>query len=73
LGWTRGDYEGAAGANGVGLFNADHDIFSATVSYELGPGISLDGLVEYSDYRSHDAAGPDYNGVAAGIGTMITF
>ena len=45
LGWTRGDYEGVTGANGVGPFDADHDIFSATVSYELGPGISLDSVV----------------------------
>jgi len=73
LGWTRGDYEGVTGANGVGPFNADHDIYSATVSYELGPGISLDGVIEYSDYSSHDAAGPDYRGLAAGIGTIVTF
>ncbi|MFM9841706.1 MAG: porin [Dongiaceae bacterium] len=73
LGWTRGDYEGVTGASGVGPFNADHDVFSATISYELGPGISLDGVVEYSDYRSHDAAGPDYQALAAGIGTDITF
>ncbi len=73
LGWTHGDYEGAVGANGVGPFNADHDIFSATASYALGPGISLDGVIEYSDYGSNDAAGPDYQGLAAGIGTLITF
>jgi hypothetical protein len=73
LGWTRGDYEAVTGANSVGPFNADHDIFSATISYELGPGISLDGVVEYSEYRSHDAAGPDYQGLAAGIGTSVTF
>lgn len=73
LGWTRGDYEAVTGANGVGPFNADHDIFSATISYELGPGISFDGVVEYSDYNSHDPAGPDYHGLAAGFGTIVTF
>jgi hypothetical protein len=73
LGWTRGDYEQAPGANGVGPFNADHDIYSATVSYELGPGISLDGVIEYSDYSSHDPAGPDYHGLAAGVGTIVAF
>ena len=73
LGWTRGAYEKATGENDVGPFNADHDIYSATVSYELEEGISVDGVLEYSDYRSHDAAGPDYQGLAAGVGTLITF
>jgi hypothetical protein len=61
LGWTRGDYEKAVGANGVGPFNAVHDDIALTASYALQPGISLDGVVEYSDYRSNDAAGPDYS------------
>jgi hypothetical protein len=73
LGWTHGAYEKAVGENGVVPFNADHDIYSATVSYELEDGISIDGVVEYSDYRSHDAAGPDYQGLAAGVGTLIAF
>jgi predicted porin len=73
LGWTRGDYEKVTGANGIGPFNADHDILSLTASYALGPGISLDGVLEYSDYRSHDAIGPDYQGIAAGLGSLITF
>jgi predicted porin len=73
LGWTHGDYEKAIGANGVGPFNADHDIYSATASYALGPGIQVDGVLEYSDYHSRNAAGPDYQGVGAGLGTLITF
>jgi outer membrane protein OmpU len=73
LGWTLGDYEKATGENGIGPFNADHDIYSATVSYELEDGLSIDGVLEYSDYRSHDAAGPDYQGLAAGLGTLIAF
>ena len=73
LGWTHGRYEKATGENDVGPFNADHDIFSATASYELEDGISIDGVLEYSDYRSHDAAGPDYQGLAAGLGTLIAF
>jgi len=73
LGWTHGAYEKATGENGVGPFNADHDIVSATVSYELVDGISVDGVVEYSDYRSHDRAGPDYRGLAIGLGTLIEF
>jgi len=48
LGWTRGDYEKAVGANGVGPFDAVHDDIALTASYALGPGISIDGLLEYS-------------------------
>ncbi len=73
LGWTHGDYEKATGENDGDPFNAGHDVYSATISYELGEGISIDGVLEYSDYRSRDAAGPDYQGLAAGLGTLITF
>ena len=73
VGWTRGDYEKAVGANEGDPFNAGHDIYSATASYALAPGISLDGVIEYSDYQSNDAAGPDYQGLAVGLGTLITF
>jgi outer membrane protein OmpU len=73
FGWTRGDYEKAVGANGVGPFNATHDVYSLTASYELTDGISVDGVIEFSDYRSRDDAGPDYRGIAAGLGTNIDF
>ena len=73
LGWTRGDYEKAVGANGVGPFNATHDDIALTLSYALAPGITLDGLLEYSRYNSSDAAGPDYKGIGLGIGTAIAF
>jgi predicted porin len=73
LGWTRGDYEKVFGANGVGPFNANHDDFALTASYALGPGITLDGVVEYSNYKSNNAAGPDYEGIGFGLGTYISF
>lgn len=73
LGWTHGDYEKVVGANDVGPFNADHDLYSLTASYALAPGISIDGVLEYSDYKSSNAAGPDYRGFAAGLGTNIDF
>jgi hypothetical protein len=73
LGWTRGDYEKAVGANGVGPFNAGHDIVSLTAAYELASGVSIDGVLQYARYRSRDAAGPDYQGLSAGLGTYIAF
>src|SRR5262245_7935158 len=73
LAWTRGDYQRAVGANGVGPFNAVHDDIALTVSYAVWSGISLDGVIEYSDYRSDDALGPDYRGIGIGIGTAIAF
>ena len=73
LGWTRGNYEKAVGFNGVGPFNAVHDDIALTASYALGPGISVDGLLEYSRYKSNDAAGPDYQGIGIGLGTAIAF
>ena len=73
LGWTRGDYEKAVGANGVGPFNAVHDDIALTAAYALAPGITVDGLLEYSRYRSNDAAGPDSQGLGLGMGTAITF
>ena len=73
LGWTHGDYEKAVGANDVGPFNADHDVVSLTASYALAEGISIEGVLEYSDYKSHNAAGPDYQGIAAGLGTSMNF
>ena len=73
LGWTRGDYEKAVGENGVGPFNAVHDDIALTAAYALAPGITVDGLLEYSRYRSNDAAGPDSSGLGVGLGTAITF
>jgi len=73
LGWTHGEYEDAVGENGVGPFDAEHDILSLTASRELAEGISLDGVIEYSDYRGRDGAGPDYRGIAVGLGTNIDF
>ncbi len=73
LGWTRGDYEKVAGVNGTGPFNAVHDDIALTAAYALAPGISVDGLLEYSRYESNDAAGPDSRGLGLGMGTAISF
>jgi predicted porin len=54
----------------------DSNIFSLTASYALGPGIQLDGVVEYYDYQGDgDAFGgdADFEGIAVGLGTLINF
>jgi len=50
-----------------------HDDVALTAAYALAPGISVDGLLEYSRYRSNDAAGPDSRGLGFGLGIAISF
>jgi hypothetical protein len=68
LGWTRGNYDNI---HGVGTTDK-HDIVSFTSAYALGPGIELDGLVEYDKYAGA-GAGDSYEGLGFGLGTLITF
>jgi outer membrane protein OmpU len=70
VGWTRGRYE-----HGFGLGSDQYDVYALTGSYVLGPGITIDGLLGYSDYR-----GPrpffedrDYQAVEVGLGTSVRF
>jgi predicted porin len=67
FGWTRGDYA-AGGASGEDR----HDDFAATASYALAPGIAMDALVEFSDYRSRNEQA-DLAGLAVGVGLAIEF
>jgi hypothetical protein len=91
LGYTHGRYEAAAGdlafAAGGGVatvFNTndivdDSNVFSLTASYALGPGIQIDGVLEYYDYQGDEDGGVpefadrDYTGFAFGLGTLISF
>ena len=76
LGWTHGDYE-LAQATGVTLTSdaeANYDVFALTAAYALGPGIQLDGVVEWDTQDTN--AGPltnDYDGISFGLGTLISF
>jgi predicted porin len=74
FGWTHGDYEYYSTPPDV-LEN--HDVFSLTASYALGPGIQLDGVVEYDvdDFDGNGVAGTfdNYEGLAIGVGTLISF
>ncbi len=86
FGWTHGDYEllqpgsfvGAAPA--LGDIDQRYDIFALTASYALGPGIQIDGVLEYNDSEvmgnglgGGGSSGPDYSGFAMGLGTLISF
>ena len=54
----------------------DEDIFALTASYALGPGIQVDGVVEYDDYEaggSEQGRDSDYTGISFGLGTLISF
>ena len=90
FGYTHGRYEANAGfqfANGKGttvtLTNDivdDSNVFSLTASYALGPGIQIDGVLEYYDYQGDEDGGAggvavdrDYEGFAFGLGTLISF
>jgi len=91
LGYTHGRYEiGQPGTflaiNGVTSTVAltsdiadDYNIFALTASYALGPGIQIDGVLEYYDYQGDESAGEpdfdnrDYTGFAFGLGTLIQF
>ncbi len=67
LGWTRGRYESSPGGTDT------HDVVSLTAAYDLGPGIQLDGVIEYDNYDGDGGGVNDYEAVAVGVGTVITF
>jgi outer membrane protein OmpU len=70
MGWTRGRYE-----NGGIVGSDQYDVYALTGSYVLGPGITIDGLVGYSDYEGARPffAVRDYQAVEVGVGTSVRF
>jgi outer membrane protein OmpU len=91
LGWTHGDYELAQPGETIIAVSpqaatitstttsdiVDHyDVFALTASYALGPGIQVDGVVEY-DNNAASSGGTgrdgDYSGFSVGLGTLINF
>jgi outer membrane protein OmpU len=91
FGYSHGQYEiGQPGSilsgniNGAstGPFTLTSDItdysniFALTASYALGPGIQIDGVVEYDDYEAggdEQGRDSDYKGISFGLGTLISF
>ncbi|MGH9200062.1 MAG: porin [Vicinamibacterales bacterium] len=68
LGWTHGEYD-----IGLSPVADEHDIVAFTAEYDLAPGITVDAVVEYSNYDSGILPSFDYEGLAVGIGTLIIF
>jgi hypothetical protein len=89
FGYSHGQYEiGQSGDTLVGITPAGtvstlltsditdyYNIFALTASYALGPGIQVDGVVEYDDYDGGGEQGrdSDYKGFSFGLGTLISF
>jgi outer membrane protein OmpU len=75
VGWTHGEYEVAQpGGTLTSDSDQNQEIFALTAAYALGPGITLDGVVEYVDSDVNGGAtSTDYNGISFGIGTLISF
>ncbi len=49
---------------------------SLTASYALGPGIQIDGVLEYDNYNGDEDArtsNGNFEGLAFGLGTLISF
>jgi hypothetical protein len=77
LGWSHGVYEDGTSATGAGVFEHKLDVYMATGSYALGPGIQIDAEVGYNDYNSdwtqNDDNKGDYNSWEIGMGLKIGF
>ena len=76
IGWTHGDYE-IAQLTALTLTSdaeQNQDIFALTAAYALGPGITVDGVVEWVDSETDAGAlSNDYQGISFGLGTLISF
>jgi len=49
------------------------DIFAITASYALGPGIQVDGVLEYDDAQIDEGNLDAWKGFSIGLGTLINF
>jgi len=83
LGWTHGHYELAqpgdlvVTASGTVALVSDitenQDIFALTASYALGPGIQVDGVMEYDQAHLGEGNANIFEGFSVGLGTLINF
>jgi outer membrane protein OmpU len=49
------------------------NIFAITASYALGPGIQIDGVLEYDDAEIDEGNDTAWKGFSIGLGTLINF
>lgn len=73
LTWSHGEYEVTGSSDGD-----KYDIIQLTGAYALGPGVSLEGMVGYNDYRDDGTNFPgvgdgDYEAIEVGAGIGINF
>jgi len=68
--WTRGNYNEVFLDVGDG---SNADVYAFTTSYALRPGVSINGLLEYSDTKSSSTGTAAGGGLSVGIGTLINF
>ncbi|HTO84319.1 MAG TPA: porin [Methylomirabilota bacterium] len=94
FGWTHGDYELikvgeslGGGSTATGNYNEHYNVFALTAAYALGPGIELDGVLEYDVAKGTDTAfthgevadagkvsgNTIFSGFSVGLGTLINF
>jgi predicted porin len=74
VGWTHGEYELAQPTTRTSDAENNMEVISLTAAYALGPGILVDGVVEYVDSETvAQADSNDYDGISFGIGTLISF
>jgi hypothetical protein len=69
-GWTEGQYD-SCGDNGE--CDDTHDVISLDASYALGPGVAVEGTVNYHNYDSDTSDAADLEGFAGGAGLWIGF
>ena len=71
--YLHGEREGLDGSTVPGTAQADRDTFALGGQYILGPGVSLQGTLGYSEYTSDTAGVGDVEAAYAITGIRLTF
>ncbi|MEO9899450.1 porin [Nisaea sp.] len=71
--YLHGERDGLAGSIASGSAQADRDTFALGGRYILGPGVSLQGTLGYSEYTSDTASVSDVEAAYAVTGIKLTF
>ncbi|WP_323795386.1 porin [Nisaea sp.] len=71
--YLHGERDGLAGSTAPASVQADRDTFALGGRYILGPGVSLQGTLGYSEYTSDTAGVGDVEAAYAITGIKLTF